>query len=108
MSNSMHTNHLTSRFSLALLSLAITQGIAIAEETDDDAQILQLDTISVTASRVERATKEVPAAINVIDGERIEAEKMFNIKDAIHGTPGVLIESKNGGYDTRLIIRGAG
>jgi iron complex outermembrane receptor protein len=37
-----------------------------------------------------------------------KAEKMFNIKDAIRGTPGVLIESKNGGYDTRLIIRGAG
>lgn len=33
---------------------------------------------------------------------------MFNIKDAIQGTPGVLIDSKNGGYDARLIIRGAG
>lgn len=68
----------------------------------------QLDTISVTTSRVERVTQDVPAAISVIDSERIEASKMTNIKDAIIGTPGVLIDSKNGGYDARLIIRGAG
>jgi len=67
-----------------------------------------VDTISVTASRIERATKDVTAAISVIDESRIGAEKMHNIKDAIKGTPGVLIDSKNGGYDSRLIIRGAG
>ncbi|MEW7977864.1 MAG: TonB-dependent receptor plug domain-containing protein, partial [Candidatus Sedimenticola endophacoides] len=66
------------------------------------------DTISVTASRIERGTKEVSSSISVIDEQRIEAAKMFNIKDAIQGTPGVLIDSKNGGYDARLIIRGAG
>ncbi|MCW8890687.1 MAG: TonB-dependent receptor, partial [Sedimenticola sp.] len=44
----------------------------------------------------------------MIDSKRIDAEQMNNIKDAIRGTPGVLIESKNGGYDSRLIIRGAG
>ncbi|MEN8168393.1 MAG: TonB-dependent receptor [Pseudomonadota bacterium] len=78
------------------------------ELASSEEKVDALDTISVTASRTERGTKEVPAAINVIDAERIEAEKMFNIKDAIHGTPGVLIESKSGGYATRLIIRGAG
>lgn len=67
-----------------------------------------VDTISVTASRIARGTKEVPAAISVIDAKRIDAEQMQNIKDAIRGTPGVLIESKSGGYDSRLIIRGAG
>jgi len=68
----------------------------------------RIDTISVTATRVERATKDVPSAISVIDSEQIEGAKMMNIKDAIQGIPGVLIDSKNGGYDVRLIIRGAG
>lgn len=68
----------------------------------------QLDTISVTTSRIERTTQEVPASIAVVDSKRIEDSKMSNIKDAISGTPGVLIDSKNGGYDARLIIRGAG
>jgi len=73
-----------------------------------DAVNTQLDEVSVTATRAERATKEVPATITVIGAQRIENEKMFNIKDAIQGTPGVQINSKNGGYDSRLVIRGAG
>ncbi|MCB1869947.1 MAG: TonB-dependent receptor plug domain-containing protein, partial [Gammaproteobacteria bacterium] len=62
------------------------------------------DTISVTATRIERATREVPSAVNVIDSDQIEGSRMMNIKDAIQGTPGVLIDSKNGGYDVRLIV----
>ncbi|MES9941531.1 MAG: TonB-dependent receptor [Candidatus Thiodiazotropha sp. 6PLUC2] len=79
-----------------------------AEEAEKAVSEEEFDVISVTASRVERKTKEVAGSIEVIDSERIESEKMFNIKDAIQGTPGVLINSKNSAYDTRLIIRGAG
>ena len=68
----------------------------------------EVDTISVTATRVERETRDVPSAISVVDSQRIEGAKMMNIKDALQGIPGVLIDTKNGGYDVRLIIRGAG
>lgn len=71
-------------------------------------QATQMDVISVTATREERPTRDVSASIAVIDEERIEASRMFNVTDALSGTPGVLINSKNGGYDARLIIRGAG
>ncbi len=97
-----------------LLSLSILAALAAhsvqAAETVDEQPVDsdQYDVISVTATRVERGTKEVAGAIDVIDSERIECEKMFNIKDAIQGTPGVLIDSKNSAYDSRLIIRGAG
>ena len=83
--------------------LVLTTGHTIAADSDEN-----IDTISVTASRVERATKDVTASISVIDEKRIDAEKMHNIKDAVKGTPGVLIDSKSGGYSSRLIIRGAG
>ncbi|MEW8220578.1 MAG: TonB-dependent receptor plug domain-containing protein, partial [Candidatus Thiodiazotropha taylori] len=97
-------------FNFALLSLltATTQPYAVAEETEKSATDEEFDVISVTASRIERKTKEVAGSIDVIDSERIESEKMFNIKDAIQGSPGVLINSKNSAYDSRLIIRGAG
>ncbi len=102
------------KFNKTLLSLSIMSALTIpttqaADETktkDTDAE--SYDVISVTATRVERGTKEVAGAIDVIDAKRIESEKMFNIKDAIQGTPGVLIDSKNSAYDSRLIIRGAG
>lgn len=101
--------------SLAIHSLLAGSALAFiatplyaAEETTQDENDEAVDTISVTASRVARGTKEVPGAIDVIDKAKIEDAKMLNIKDAIQGTPGVLIDSKNGGYDVRLIIRGAG
>jgi iron complex outermembrane receptor protein len=67
-----------------------------------------VDEITITATRDARPTKRVPQAIAVIGKERIAETNMFNVKEVISGTPGVLIESKNGGYDARLIIRGAG
>jgi iron complex outermembrane receptor protein len=67
-----------------------------------------LEVVSVTATRLERNVKDVPESISVIGAERIDNARMFNIADAISGTPGVNITSKSGGYDTRLIIRGGG
>ncbi|MCI4410945.1 MAG: TonB-dependent receptor [Thiotrichales bacterium] len=67
-----------------------------------------LDNLSVTATRDERPTSEVAQAIAVVNQEQLESRKMMNLQDALSGVPGVLIDSKNGGYDSRLIIRGAG
>ncbi|WP_260291768.1 TonB-dependent receptor [Sedimenticola hydrogenitrophicus] len=107
----MHLNKYNSviRTTLAT-SLLIISPALLAEDAVEAEPVSaeSVDTISVTASRIARGTREVPAAISVIDTRRIDAEQMQNIKDAIQGTPGVLIESKNGGYDARLIIRGAG
>ncbi|MFN3814383.1 MAG: TonB-dependent receptor plug domain-containing protein, partial [Aquificaceae bacterium] len=81
------------------LLLSALFGFAYAEE---------LPEVSVTATRVEREVKDVPASVQVIGKEKIEQKPMFNISDALSGTPGVNIVSRNQGYDTRLIIRGAG
>jgi iron complex outermembrane receptor protein len=64
--------------------------------------------ITVTATRTARSVDKVPAAVTVIGSDIIEKTPMTNIREAIVGTPGVLIESKSQGYDARLIIRGAG
>ena len=87
-----------------LMAMTVSFSLPVVAEEEKD----QIDTISVTATREERATKEVPASIAVIDKERIDDSRMFNITDALSGTPGVQINTKNGGYDARLIIRGAG
>ncbi len=68
----------------------------------------ELPEVSVTATRTERETKDVPASVTVIGKEKIGQTPMFNLQDALSGTPGVNITSRNQGYDTRLIIRGAG
>lgn len=67
-----------------------------------------LDEVSVTATRETRTTREVPQAIAVVGKDKIEKKRMFNLKEALEGIPGVQAESKNGGSDVRLFIRGAG
>ena len=102
--------HLTPLLAGTCLLLAGTPCIAFAAESQHQKETDKetLDVLSVTATRVKRPTKEVAGAIDVVDERRIDATTMFNIKDAIRGLPGVLIDSKNGGYDVRLVIRGAG
>lgn len=67
-----------------------------------------MEEVSVTATRMARPTQQVAEAVTVVDQKKIEAARMVNVKDALNNTPGVLIDSRNGGYDARLIIRGAG
>jgi iron complex outermembrane receptor protein len=69
---------------------------------------VELKEVSVTATRTERKTEDVPASVSVIGKEKIQNKPMLNLYDALQGVPGVNIASRNQGYDTRLIIRGAG
>ena len=83
-------------------------GLLWATSAVAEKPIQQLDEVSVTATREERPTGEVPQAISVIGKETLADKKMFNVKEPLQEVPGVLIDSKNGGSDARLIIRGAG
>lgn len=67
-----------------------------------------LDEAVVTATRTERSTAEVPAGVSVVTKEDIKNKRMFGMKEALSGISGLQSETKNGGYDSRLIIRGAG
>lgn len=92
-------------FSLALwLFLLSAGGASAADETGPR----ELEEISVTATRTERTEKEIPAGVETVSKEKIKDTRMFNLKEALTGISGVQSESKNGGYDSRLIIRGAG
>ena len=68
----------------------------------------ELEEVVVTATRTERPIEEVPAGVSTITEEEIKNTKFFGLSEALQGTAGVQSESKSGGYDSRLIIRGAG
>jgi len=90
---------------LIMLCCSLTTSAASG---DDGLNTKELEEISVTATRTERTTKEIPAAVSTVSKEDIENTRMFTLKEALTGISGVQSESKNGGYDSRLIIRGAG
>jgi len=91
---------------LFIITLCIASVPAFSEEPGEQGHTLE--EISVTAARLERPTLEVPASVDIVDEEEINDTRMFNIKEVLEGMPGVLIESPNQGYDSRLIIRGSG
>lgn len=71
-------------------------------------EIIELDKMSVTATKIERATKEVTESIAVVDKGEIEDKNIVNISEALNTVPGVNIESSTNSSSPRLIIRGAG
>jgi len=72
------------------------------------AQEINLDSISVTATKVSTATKDISQSIAVVDAKTIEDKNILNIQEAIENIPGVNAESSTNSPSPRLIIRGAG
>jgi iron complex outermembrane receptor protein len=64
--------------------------------------------VTATATRSERQVLEVPAAVSIVSEERIADLPLMGVSEALNGLAGVQSETKNGGYDARLIIRGSG
>lgn len=103
-------NMLQRSMSLLFAALFLISSSVLAEEKEkkNESEAIELEEISVTATRTERKTEEVPASVVVVSAEELKDTKMFNLKEALAGTPGVLIDTRSQGYDSRLIIRGAG
>lgn len=92
------------RYFLLILALLVMATPAYAADVDT----AELDELSVTATKVPRKTSEVSASVDVVTKDEIEQTKAWNVGEAIGSLPGVQAESKNGAYDTHIIIRGAG
>ncbi len=88
-----------SKLSLAILASLFSSQVHASTE---------LDSVTVTATKEERKALEVSQSVDVVSRATIEAKNARNVNDIIKTMPGVIAVSKNGGYDSRLIIRGAG
>ena len=73
-----------------------------------NAESIQLDNISVTATKVETGTKEVSQSIAVVNAQTIEDKNVLDVSSALENIPGVNVESSSNSPSPRLIIRGAG
>ena len=70
--------------------------------------VVTFEQMSITATKVETATKEVTQSIAVVDEKTIEDKNILNIQQAIENIPGVIAESSSNSPSPKLIIRGAG
>ena len=73
---------------LSMLATSVVWG-GTAFANAADVQEFDLDTMVVTASRVETARVDTPAAISVITEEEMADQNYANISDALRNVPGV-------------------
>lgn len=93
---------------LVLAAFSPPHAYSQTRQARQDGKETKLDELTVTATRTPRTLQETPAAVELITREDLENERGWNLGETLESVPGLLSESKNGGYDTHVIIRGAG
>jgi iron complex outermembrane recepter protein len=88
--------------SLLTLGFASLAGAQTANTT--------LDSVVVTGSRIERSSFDLPAAVDVVDAERIgAAQARVNASEALVAVPGILVQNRqNYAQDLQISSRGFG
>ncbi|MFA5703807.1 MAG: TonB-dependent receptor [Advenella sp.] len=86
-----------SRHRLSALACSIAAGTvfgtAWANTNTSTDSITQLDSIVVTASASERLLADAPASVTVLDGNELRRRPIYDLTDAIEGSPGVALSS---------------
>ena len=108
-------NHLPTRFvsfvmrSHALVPLALLGVLPLAAQgRPDSTATATLPAVVVTATRTTRPLALSPLAVSSVDAVRLRSTAGIGMADALQGIPGVLAQSRSGGVDTRITIRGFG
>ncbi len=89
---------------LPLLLAASAAASAAAESPASGERPARLDTIVVTATRIEQTVAEVGSTVRVIDSERIEALGFAHALDAVAKAPGVTV-NQNGAFGGSATVR---
>lgn len=90
----------------ALLGAASLNALsfAYAQPSDDESR---QDTVTVTASRLNLAPREIGSAITAIDRVAIEAGQVIALKEVLQDVPGMQITAGRPGGSTSVSIRGS-
>ncbi|MGQ0696648.1 MAG: TonB-dependent hemoglobin/transferrin/lactoferrin family receptor [Panacagrimonas sp.] len=96
------------RFVTCLSLSAMLVPTAHAQDTSP-APAVTLDPVTVTASKAERLSSEVPATVSVIDAERLEHELAEDLRDLVRYEPGVTVPYQGSRFgNAGISIRGLG
>lgn len=73
-----------------------------------DTPMVELPALTVTATRVPARILDVPLAVTVAGREELQRAAGNRVDQALRAVPGVLAQSRAGGSDLRIVIRGFG
>ena len=92
-----------SRLKLAAVAAASTAVLMATTARADDkpeADAVEVDKVTVTATRSEKALSKAPASVTVISGQEIEDGLIKDIKDLVRDEPGVSVRSAPARFTT--------
>jgi len=92
--------------SLTLLLPSYAQDQTQASE--DTLKVYYLDEVVVVGTRGGGETLKVPMAVGVVTRNDLTTVRQIGLNEALRFVPGVLAQSRSGGQDVRLTIRGFG
>ncbi len=88
------------------LSILLTQ-FALSQQ-NDTIKTYYLGEIEVTAYREGGEILNVPMSVSLVDFNDFALKRKVDLSDVLNLAPGVLAQSRSGGHDVRLTIRGFG
>ncbi len=81
---------------LFLFAALATDGFAKDAYEDIEADTVRLDTVKVTANKMEENLKDVPQSITVLGEVELEERGIQNVEDVINAIPGMFITPNHG------------
>ena len=90
-----------------LLGIAL-QSPARAAESPPDTAIVPIEGVTITGSRAPETVLRTPAAVTLVQKERLAPTRQISLADGLSMTPGVFTQSRSGAQDVRITIRGYG
>ena len=95
------------RTATAVLCMLIPAGLSAQNPPRPDT-VFPLPGLTVTAARTPLRVLDVPLAVTVVDRSQLANRNGLRLDQAFFGVPGVLAQSRFGGSDIRIVIRGFG
>jgi len=91
-----------------IVALFSTVALPDGAAAQDSARTRILPPLSVTASRSATSVFDVPLAVTLVSAEQLRAARGVGLDEALSLVPGVVAQSRSGGGDVRITIRGFG
>ncbi|AOA59889.1 TonB-dependent receptor [Acinetobacter larvae] len=79
-----------------------------ANDVEKSKDIIQLDTVVVTATRREQSLQKVPVAVSIIQGKALDEKQQNSLEAIIKEIPSVNFNTMSTNKDSSLFIRGIG
>lgn len=92
----------------AILFSAVAVDAADAQDTPRKDSTVRLERVTITATRSSQPALLVPLAVTRLDSVQARGTSGVGLDEALRLVPGVLAQSRSGGTDVRLVIRGYG